>query len=82
MTKANVPTACIRSTDGITCCNREYDQKYEYVFIDRVHAVQHYADGKYLRACSDCVAALKAIASSDGGDNLAPMATRGLKNSR
>lgn len=50
-----VPTACIRKPSGLDIyCHRSLDRDL-FTFTDAAHAVRHYANGKTLRACPDCV---------------------------
>lgn len=79
--EAKVPSACIREQHGsmYTWCGRKaYGD--EYLFNDAAYAVKHYANGTCLKACPSCVNAVAPIIQDKAYE--APMATRGLKNTR
>jgi hypothetical protein len=74
-----VPFACIKLSDKHSYCGREdVDEKNEFMFTNVARAVQLYRNGKHLRACTGCVGAAE-LAAKQAGTDLAPMATRGMK---
>lgn len=75
-----VPIACIRWSPTLAYCGRNIE-KGEFTFENAAYAVQHYRNGNTIRVCPSCVTAAEDSGLTDTS-HLAPMATRGEKNTK